>query len=152
MELFPFKKKRQFFTPEGQQQVVAAIQEAEKNTSGEVRVYVESKCNYVDPVDKAREIFFKLQMEKTRDRNAVLLYIAIDDHQLAVFADEGIYQRCGAEFWNIEVKKMIAAFSKEDYTAGIANCVLDIGEALKTHFPYEKNDKNELPDELIFGH
>jgi uncharacterized membrane protein len=149
--LFPFNKKKDFFTPEQQQRMVQAIQNAEKNTSGEVRVFVESKCRYMDPVDRAKEIFFNLKMANTKDRNAVLLYLALDDHQLALFADEGIYQRCGAPYWDDEVKKIIAAFTKEDYTGGICLVVEDIGEALKLQFPYDTGDKNELPDEIIFG-
>jgi uncharacterized membrane protein len=112
---------------------------------------VESKCKYVDAVDRAKEIFFSLKMEQTKDRNAVLLYLALDDHQLALFADEGIYQKLGAEYWNKEVRKIITAFTKNDYTGGICIVVNDIGEALKYHFPYETTDKNELPDEIIFG-
>ena len=151
MSLFPFNKKKSFFTAEQQQQIVDAIQQAEKNTSGEVRVFVESKCKYVDPVDRAKEIFFNLKMESTKDRNAVLLYLALDDKQLALFADEGIYQRLGADYWNAEVKKIIGAFTKHDYTGGICLCVEDIGDALKHEFPYDKADKNELPDTIIFG-
>jgi len=149
--LFPLNKKREFFTAEQQQAMVDAIRKAEKNTSGEVRVFIESKCRYVDPVDRAKEIFFSLQMQNTKDRNAVLLYMALADHQLALFADEGIYQRLGAEYWNVEVKKIISAFTKDDYTGGICLVVEDIGDALKAEFPYESDDKNELPDEIIFG-
>lgn len=152
MGIFPFsKKKKHFFTADQEQQMVAAIQEAEKHTSGEVRVFVESKCSYVDPVDRAKEIFFNLKMELTADRNAVLLYLAMDDHQLALFADEGIYQRLGAEYWVKEAKKILSAFTKHDYTGGICEVVSDIGQALKEQFPYEKDDKNELPDNIIFG-
>ncbi len=131
--------------------MVEAIRQAEKNTSGEVRVFVESKCRYVDPVDRAKEIFFDLKMANTKDRNAVLLYLALNDHQVALFADEGIYQRCGGEYWKQEVKKIIAAFTKDDYAGGICLVVEDIGETLKQQFPYDTGDKNELPDELIFG-
>ena len=152
MALFSFSKKREFFTPGQQQQVVEAIQKAEKNTSGEVRFFVESRCKYVDPVDRAKEIFFSLKMDQTRDRNAVLFYMAIDDKQLALFADEGIYQRVGAGYWNDEVKKIIRAFTKHDFIGGICTVINDIGLALQTEFPYESNDKNELPDEIIFGH
>ena len=152
MSLFSFKKKRQFFTPEEQQLVVDAIKQAETNTSGEVRVFVEGKCKYVDAVDRAKEIFVNLHMDKTKDRNAVLLYIALDDQQLAVFADEGIYQRLGQQYWDEQVKKMIAAFTKENYAGGICTVVREIGEALTAQFPYDKaTDKNELPDEIIFG-
>jgi uncharacterized membrane protein len=149
--LFPFSKKRAFFTPEQQQLMVEAIQKAERNTSGEVRVFVESKCNFVDPVDRAKEIFFSLKMNQTKERNAVLFYIAMDDRQLALFADEGIYQRLGAKYWNDEVRKIIKAFTKDDYTGGICAVVNDIGEALQTEFPFASSDKNELPDEIIFG-
>lgn len=151
MALLPFNKKRDFFTADQQQRMVQAIQQAEKNTSGEVRFFVESKCKYVDPVDRAQEIFFSLKMEQTKDRNAVLLYMAMDDHQLALYADEGIYQRLSTQYWNDEVKKIIAHFTKADYTGGICHVITDIGEALKKEFPYESSDKNELPDEIIFG-
>jgi uncharacterized membrane protein len=149
--LFPSKNKREFFTKEQQQQMVEAIQKAEKNTSGEVRFFVESRCKYVDPVDRAKEIFFSLKMDQTKDRNAVLLYMAMDDHQLALFADEGIYQQLGSSYWNAEVKKIIAHFTKDDYTGGICHVISDIGSALQKEFPYESDDKNELPDEIIFG-
>lgn len=151
MALFPSQNKREFFTKEQQQQMVEAIQKAEKNTSGEVRFFVESRCTYVDPVDRAKEIFFSLQMDQTKDRNAVLLYMAMDDHQLALFADEGIYQRLGNSYWNAEVKKIIAHFTKDDYTGGICHVINDIGTALQKEFPYESDDKNELPDDIIFG-
>jgi uncharacterized membrane protein len=146
------KRKKEFFSAEEKQQLVTAIQEAERNTSGEVRVFIESKCKFVDAIDRAQEIFFNLKMEQTKDRNAVLLYLAMDDHQMALFADEGIYQRVGAEYWNMEVKKIIASFKRHNYVEGICGCISDIGKALKQNFPYEKTDKNELPDDIIFGH
>jgi len=149
--LFPFTNKKEFFTKEQQQLMVEAIQEAEKNTSGEVRFFVESNCKYVDPVDRAKEIFFSLNMDQTKNRNAVLLYMAMDDHQLALFADEGIYQRLGTQYWNDGVKKIIAHFTKDDYTGGVCHVIKDIGEALQKEFPSESGDKNELPDEIIFG-
>jgi uncharacterized membrane protein len=152
VSLFSFKKK-EYFTAEQKQQMVQAIQEAERNTSGEVRVFVEGRCKFVDPVDRAQEIFFNLKMEQTQDRNGVLLYLALDDHQLAIYADEGIYKRLGKEYWNQEVKKIIAAFTQNDYTGGICTVVRDIGEALTEQFPYDnKTDKNELPDDIVFGH
>jgi uncharacterized membrane protein len=149
--LLPFIKKREFFTGEQQRLMVEAIQNSEKNTSGEVRFFVESKCKFVDPVDRASEIFFSLKMEETKDRNAVLLYMAMDDHQLALFADEGIYKRLGRQYWNDEVQKIISHFTKNDYTGGICHVINDIGDALQKEFPYESSDKNELPDEIIFG-
>jgi len=131
---------------------VEAVRDAEKLTSGEVRVFVESRCRYVDAMDRAFEIFDNLKMSQTKDRNAVLLYLAIKDHQLAVLGDEGIHQKVGNEYWDTEVRKMIKAFNRDNYAEGIVMCVEDIGEALHTYFPYDKIiDKNELPDDIVFG-
>ena len=85
-------------------------------------------------------------------RNAVLVYVALKDRQLALYADEGIYQKAGKDFWNTAVKKMLSHFNKEDYAQGIAAVVKEIGESLTDHFPYDGlTDKNELPDEIVFG-
>lgn len=147
-----FKKKAEFFSSEEQKSIVQAICEAERMTSGEVRVFVESRCSYVDALDRAAELFFQLKMNETADRNAVLVYVAIKDHQLAIFGDEGIYKKAGPEFWQTEVGKMIDNFNKENYAEGIRQCVLDISDALHRHFPYDHDtDKNELPDNIIFG-
>jgi len=141
-----------FFSPEEQSIIVSAVQEAELRTSGEVRVYAESKCSYVNPLDRAAEIFHNLQMQATQQRNAVLVYVALKDRQLALYADEGIYQKAGKDFWNTAVKKMLSHFNKEDYAQGIAAVVKEIGESLTDHFPYDGlTDKNELPDEIVFG-
>ena len=134
MSLFSFFKKKRYFTDDQQKLMVEAIKQAERNTSGEVRVFVEGRCKFVNAVDRAQEIFFGLKMDKTEDRNAVLLYIALDDHQLAIFADEGIYQRLGSQYWNDEVKKITSAFTKNDYTGGICTVVKDIGDASFEHF------------------
>lgn len=148
-----FKKKPEvFFTPLEQQKIVGSIQTAEKRTSGEVRVYVERRCRFVNPLDRAMEIFYGLKMEVTAQRNGVLVYIALKDRQLAIFADEGIYAKVGKEFWHNEVRTMLAHFNKKNYADGISQVILDIGEILSTHFPYiDKGDKNELPDEIVFG-
>ena len=145
-------KKREFFTDEEKQLIVDAVQNAEQRTSGEIRVFVEHRCRYVNAIDRAIEIFENLQMHKTQLRNAVLVYVAIKDRQLAVFGDEGIHNKVGNEYWAAEVVKMIHAFNRENIAQGIAQCVKNIGEALCTHFPYDKDtDKNELPDDIVFG-
>ena len=150
--LFPWKKTRHFFTEEEQALITEAIRNAEIKTSGEVRVFVESRCSYVDAVDRAAELFYKLEMDETEERNAVLIYLAMDDHQLAVYGDEGIHQKVGTAFWNDEVKQMISAFNKHDYALGLKQCISDVGNALHIHFPYDhKTDKNELPDQILFG-
>jgi uncharacterized membrane protein len=146
-----FKRKPVFFSPEEQRLIVNAIREAERATSGEVRVFVESRCSYVDAIDRALELFTEMGMHATAERNGVLVYVAIKDHQLAVLGDEGIHRKVGADYWRTEVQKMLRDFNREDYAKGIAGCVKDIGEALKAHFPYASNDRNELSDEIEFG-
>lgn len=146
------KKAVSYFSDADQQLIVEAIREAETSTSGEVRVYIESRCTYVDPLRRAKEIFGNLKMQETAARNAALVYIAMKDRQLAVFGDEGIHQKVGNAFWNAEVQNMLAHFNKQDYASGIATVVRSIGKALETHFPYDAHtDKNELPDEIVFG-
>jgi uncharacterized membrane protein len=151
--LFSFLKikKAPLLSPEQEEQVVAAIQQAERATSGEIRVFAESKCSFVNPVDRAAEIFHSLKMENTEDRNAVLIYIAIKDRQLALFADKGIYERMGKVYWENEVNKMIGFFKAENLTEGLCTVITEIGNALLIEFPYEKEDRNELPDAIVFG-
>jgi uncharacterized membrane protein len=146
------KKPVEFFTKDQQAFIQSAVAEAEKYTSGEVRVYVESRCRFVDPLDRATEIFAGLKMNETKDRNGVLVYVAMKDRQLAVFGDAGIHEKVGQQFWNTEVRKMLSAFNKENYAEGIATVVKDIGNVLAANFPYDPNtDKNELSDEIVFG-
>ena len=150
--MFSLFKKKDFFSAEEQQLIIDAIRNAEMMTSGEVRVFVENKCSYVDAIDRAAELFFQLEMQKTDDRNAVLVYVAMKDRQLAVFGDEGIHKKVGNEYWNNEVHKMITNFNKENYATGISEVVKDIGEALTKNFPFNNDtDKNELPDDIVFG-
>ncbi len=148
-----FKRKAEdFFSPEEKEKIVTAIKEAEKQTSGEVRLYIESKCSYVDPLDRAKELFDLLNMYQTADKNAVLVYVAMKHRQLAVFGDEGIYQKTGKDFWNEQVKTMLYHFNRNDYVEGLAEIITKIGEALHTYFPYDKvRDVNELPDDIVFG-
>ncbi len=150
--MFDLFKKQKFFTDAEKAQIVEAIRNAERRTSGEVRVFVESRCRYMDPLDRAAEIFFMLEMDETDDRNAVLLYVAMKDRQLAVFGDEGIHNKVGSEYWTKEVELLISKFNSENYGEGISQCVTDIGEALHHFFPFDNDtDKNELPDEIVFG-
>ena len=146
-----FKRKPKFFSPEEQKLITTAIQNAERCTSGEVRVYVESRCSYMDALDRAVEIFTQLGMHATEERNGVLVYVAMKDQQFAVFGDEGIHRKVGADYSNTEVIKMMKDFNRDNYALGIAGCVEDIGHALQQFFPYTNKDKNELSDDIEFG-
>lgn len=150
--MWPFRNKKPFFSQEENEQIVESIKDAERQTSGELRIFVESHCKYVDPLDRAAELFSKLQMEKTALRNGVLFYLAVKDKQLAIFADSGIHAATGDQYWKESVQHILSVFSKESVSAGVTASVAKIGDALKTNFPYDEAvDKNELPDEIIFG-
>jgi uncharacterized membrane protein len=150
--MWHFSKKKEFFSKEENEMIVAAIRDSEKQTSGEIRVFIENKCRFIDPLDRAKEIFFQLKMDNTEHRNGVLYYVALKDRQLAIFADSGIHNAVGEQYWKDVVNRILLFFNKENYAKAIQEGVLKIGEALKTHFPYESStDKNELPDEIIFG-
>jgi uncharacterized membrane protein len=150
--IFSFFKKKAFFSEQDQARIVAAIATAEKSTSGEIRLFVESKNPYMDPLERAAEIFFQLQMEHTDNRNGVLLYIAMKDRELALFGDEGIHKKVGTEYWKNAVQNMIGQFGHQKIASGIEQCVLQIGQTLKETFPYDAStDKNELSDDIVFG-
>jgi uncharacterized membrane protein len=148
----PFLSKKDFFSEEEKKQIVDAIREAEQQTSGEIRVYVESRCRFVDPLDRAAEVFTLLQMEKTSARNAVLVYLAVKDRQLAILGDQGIHEKVGEVFWQQQVSKILSEFRRDHFADAIAKMIAEIGDALKTHFPYDRqSDVNELPDDIVFG-
>ena len=106
----------------------------------------------MDAMDRAAEIFLNMGMQKTEQHNAVLVYVAMQDRQLAIFGDEGIHKKLGDKYWKDEVEKMIGHFSRNNFSQAIIQCVQDIGEALQFHFPYDDHtDKNELSDDIVFG-
>jgi uncharacterized membrane protein len=148
----PFFSKKPLFTVAENQLIVEAIQKAEHQTSGEIRVFVESRCRFVDPLDRAAEVFAGLKMGQTAARNAVLVYVALKDRQLALYGDKGIHEKVGGAFWNDKVKVILSHFNKANYSEGIARVVHEIGIALRSHFPYDKDtDTNELPDDVVYG-
>lgn len=152
MKLFPSFGKTGIFSPDENSRIVETIRNAEQRTSGEIRIFIESRCRYVDPLDRAAEIFWNLKMDQTVHRNSVLLYVATKDHQFAIFADQGIHSRLGDAFWQTEVNEMSRHFRSEHYLEAILLVIHDIGEALHQHFPYDPAlDKNELPDDIVFG-
>jgi uncharacterized membrane protein len=146
--LFP---KKPFLTEEEEQRITVAIADAEKKTSGEIRIYIESRCSYMNPLDRAQELFYQLNMHETKERNGVLLYLATKDHQLAVYGGQGIHEKVGTDFWNQEIRQILQDFKAHHFADGIVHIVADLGDALTSHFPYDKEDKNELPDNIVFG-
>jgi uncharacterized membrane protein len=138
---------RQFLSEEEEQRVVEAIQEAELNTSGEIRVHIEThheKAAY----KRAVEVFAALDMHKTAERNGVLIYLATEDHQFAILGDKGIDEKVPDDFWNHVRDIMQEHFRKGDFVSGLADGIKAGGKALAEFFPYQDDDRNELSDEI----
>lgn len=152
MRFFPSFKSNSFFSSTENARIIQAIREAEQRTSGEIRIYIENRCRFVDPLDRAAEIFWGLKMDHTVYRNSVLLYVAIKDHQFAIFADEGIHEKLSSEFWQKEVNVMSRHFRENHYLEALLRVIADMGEVLHQKFPFDSaSDKNELPDDIVFG-
>lgn len=147
-----FSKPRPWLDPVVSERVEAAIRLAEKQTSGEIRVFTERRCSYVDAVDRAHELFAQLGMHQTQQRNAVLIYWAVLDRQVAIYADQGIHEKLGQSYWAECVQRMLPHFRSADAGAALEGCVLEIGQSLQQHFTYDPNsDRNELSDTMLIG-
>jgi len=145
--------KKPLIDKQAQERIEACIKAAESKTSGEIRVYVEARCTFVDPLDRAKEVFTTLGMEQTTAHNAVLIYVATEDRQFALFGDTAIYELAGgAQFWQAAADKLLGHLRQNEVGEGLSNCVTELGAALAAHFPYDPGvKKNELPDEIVFG-
>ena len=142
-------KPDKFLTAEQQETVVSAVRLAEKGTSGEIRVHIDGTCSG-DPVKRAEEVFFKLGMHKTELRNGVLIYLACNSKVFAIIGDKGINDVVPENFWNDVVQNMSDHFRKGDFTGGLSQAALMVGEKLNSYFPYQEDDINELPDEISY--
>lgn len=140
---------KNFFTPEQQDDILQAILNAELNTSGEIRVHVQKKCKG-DIMDCALAIFKKLGMDKTKERNGVLFYLAIENHSFAIIGDEGIDAVVPDGFWESTKQLMINHFRENNFSQGLVEGIEKAGLQLKKHFPYKKGDVNELADEITY--
>ncbi len=143
-------KAKQFLTTEEEKLVVDAIKRAELNTSGEIRVHIESKCTK-NVLERAVEVFNYLDMDETAEQNGVLIYLAIDSKKFAIIGDKGIDSKVPNDFWDAIKQDMAQAFSKGDYVGGLTNAIDAAGISLQKYFPYSINDINEQPDEISFG-
>lgn len=137
------------FTEQQQKQVQDAIAQAELNTSGEIRVHIDKRCKE-EPMKMAIAVFEKLGMHKTEQRNAVLFYLAMDDKKLAILGDKGINEAVPTNFWDEIRDLMVSHFKKGEFTEGLSKGIVMAGEQLKTAFPYQSDDTNELSNEITF--
>lgn len=127
--------------------VVKAIGEAERATSGEIRVYI-SHSKRDDALEYARKRFKKLGMEKTRDRNAVLLYLVPLTRKFAILGDTAVHAKCGDRFWKETCAEFTQTVHNHSMTKAIVKTIAKIGVLLAEHFPAQPGDKNELPDQI----
>ena len=140
-------KVEDFLTKEEEQEIVQAIQIAEKDTSGEIRVHIE-KTTSIDAFDRALEVFHLLKMDETALKNGVLIYLAVDDHSFVICGDEGINNVVENDFWDCTKDAMLAHFKTGNFKQGLIDGILRAGDRLKTHFPYVEGDENELSNEI----
>ena len=138
------------FTDRQKEAIQQAIARAELDTSGEIRVHIDKKCK-ADPVERAIELFHRLDMHKTTQKNGVLIYVAMADRKLAIVGDTGINEVVPDHFWDDERDLMISYFKNGQFTEGLVEGIKKVGEQLKEFFPYIENDENELSNEVTFG-
>ncbi len=143
-------KVEDFLTKEEEQEIVAAIGKAEKNTSGEIRVHIEKETS-IAAIDRAVEVFQSLNMENTLERNGVIIYVAVKSHQFAIYGDKGINEKVSDDFWNCTKDVMANHFKDGNFKQGLIEGILNAGEQLKKHFPYQDNDTDELTNEISRG-
>ena len=130
--------------------VVEAIKQAELNTSGEIKVHIENHCRG-KVEERSLYLFNRLKLHETAQRNGVLIYLAVKDHKFAILGDEGINNVVGADFWNDVRDLMLSHFKECRFAEGLEEGIMRCGEKLKTYFPYQSDDINEIPDDISYG-
>jgi uncharacterized membrane protein len=142
-------RTREFLSKLEHNRIVSAIREAESKTSGEIRVYIQRGKLNADPLIIAQKKFQRLGMSKTRERNAVLIFVAPRAHKFAVVGDKAIHEKCGKQFWQHVVSGMQTHFQNEKFSDAIVEGIEEIGKLLAAHFPRTSTFSNELPDEIV---
>ncbi|HEX4639792.1 MAG TPA: TPM domain-containing protein [Chthoniobacterales bacterium] len=131
--------------------VTNAIKAAEAKTSGQIRVFLQRGKFEEDALARAQQKFVQLGMDKTAERNAVLIFVAPREQKFAVIGDEGVHQKCGDQFWNDLVARMREHFLREDFTQALVEAIESTGDLLARYFPRTGPATNELPDEIVEG-
>lgn len=140
---------QKFFSETEKDTIKKAIQNAEMQTSGEIRLHIENVCKE-DVLDRTAFLFKHLGMHKTELRNGILFYLSVEDHQFAVIGDAGIHAKVGDDFWENIKNEMIDDFKIGEFCKGLCDGINKAGEQLKAFFPRSKNDTNELNDDISF--
>jgi len=139
-----------YFSDFQERLIVEAIQKAELQTSGEIRIHVEPICSAPSPVDRAKEIFVQLKMERTQERNGILFYFAHESKKFAIWGDKGIHEKVSQSFWELIKNESLKEFKDNRIVDGLVASILKCGDELRRYFPYQKDDTNELPNEISY--
>jgi uncharacterized membrane protein len=140
-------KARDFLSQLQHDTIVKAIGEVEKKTSAEIRVFI-SRKEPEDPVAAAQRAFIHLRMDKTREKNGVLIFVAPRVRKFAVIGDSAVHAKCGDEFWKEVVQEISGHFRGGNFTDGILHGITRAGKLLAEHFPRHGGDKNQLSDDI----
>ena len=144
-------RTREFLTKLEHDRIVQAIREAEMKTSGEIRAFIQRGKLKSDPLVAAQRKFHRLDMHKTRERNAVLIFVAPRVHKFAVIGDKAIHEKCGDVFWQQVTENMRTHFQNEKFSHALVEAIKEIGKLLAAHFPRTQANANELPDDVVQG-
>jgi uncharacterized membrane protein len=139
-----------FFTDHESKTIVDAIRDIETSTVGELRVHIEDLCPGT-PMDRAVDIFNKLEMYRTDHKTGILIYVATEDHKLSIIGDKGIYDVLGNNYWHQIMDGMKSKFVSDSIFAGVLHGVEEVGKKLKVHFPEKRKPDNELSNEISYG-
>ncbi|MFP2997119.1 TPM domain-containing protein [Spongiivirga sp. MCCC 1A20706] len=140
-----------FLTTGEEQEVIAAIRQAEQYTSGEIRVHREKTSGKLEPYERATYLFHQLKMDNTKDANGVLIYVAVEDHTFSICGDAGINKVVPENFWKKTKSLIESHFRKGSFKQGLVEGILLAGKELQAHFPWDDYDTNELTDEISKG-
>jgi uncharacterized membrane protein len=144
-------RTKEFLSQLEHDRIVEALREAEAKTSGEIRVFIQRGKLSVDPLIVAQKKFQRLGMHKTRERNAVLIFVAPRAHKFAIVGDSAVHEKCGEEFWQRVVDGMRVHFQNEKFSDALTEAIKEVGKVLAAHFPRTSANANELPDEIVEG-
>src|SRR5205814_2547310 len=142
-------RTKEFLSKLEHDRIVDAIREAESKTSGQIRVYIQRGKLHLDPLIAAQKKFHRLGIHKTRERNAVLIFVVPRLHKFAVVGDKAVHEKCGEQFWQRLVDGMRAHFRNEKFSQAIVETIEETGKTLSTHFPKRPTGRDELPDEIV---
>ena len=139
-----------FLTAKDEEEIVEAIRLAECDTSGEIRVHIEQKCD-IDVYERALDVFHLLKMDNTKEQNGVLIYVAVDNRSFVIFGDQGINNIVGKDFWDSTRDKIANQFKSGNFKQGMIDGIEEAGKALSEHFPWNHGDSNELHNTITKG-